>query len=330
MRAAVLALAVCSAYGGEPANVLSPQERGEGYVLLFNGRDLEGWEGDRRFWKVDDGAIVGSTDEQAAGENTFLIYTRPFADFHLKADVRLRNHNSGIQFRSRVLPGPGHVVTGYQADFSDAGERSAWGNFYEEKGRGRGVMKTPDEGWQKGKSLVRPKEWNSLEVLAQGNRIQIKLNGAVTIETTDDLAASGIIAIQLHKGEKMRVECRNLDQGASVKARVIDFDAIPGVACPCGTARRAFSDTEEVPFTLHRTDISVDAQTHYHKRITETYYFLDCGPEAKMELDGEHVPVSPGMCIQIPPGVRHRAIGKMQVLIIAYPKFDPEDEFLAP
>jgi mannose-6-phosphate isomerase-like protein (cupin superfamily) len=109
---------------------------------------------------------------------------------------------------------------------------------------------------------------------------------------------------------------------------VVDFAEIPGVACPCGTARRAFADVADFPATVHVTTISMDAKTHYHKKLTETYYFLECGPEAKMELDGELVPVKPGMCILIPPGVRHRAVGQMKVLLVAIPKFDPADEWL--
>ena len=182
----------------------------EGFQPLFNGRDLTGWKGDPDLWSVDSGAIVGSTDRKAASSNTFLIYGKPFADFILRADVRLRNHNSGIQFRSKVLDGPGWVVTGYQADFSEAGERSAWGNFYEEKGRGRGVMKTTDEGWRIAQNIYRVGEWNSYEIFAQGKHIRLTLNGTVTIDTTDDVASSGIIAIQLHAGVPMRVEVRNI------------------------------------------------------------------------------------------------------------------------
>ena len=182
-----------------------------GDIRLFNGRNLDGWDGDPAVWSVQDGAIVGSTDGHPIRQNTFLVYKRQFADFILDADVKLRNHNSGIQFRSTVLPGPGWVVAGYQADFSEAADRSAWGNFYEERGRGRGVMKTPDEGWRIGQNLVRHGEWNHYEIFAQRNRIRLKLNGTVTIDTTDEKARSGVIALQLHAGEPMRVEFRNLN-----------------------------------------------------------------------------------------------------------------------
>lgn len=202
MRGLALALAaVCAAAAQSPE---------DGFIALFNGRNLEGWDGDLTLWSVEGGAIVGSTDGRRIQENTFLVYRKPFANFILKAEVRLRDGNSGIQFRSEARPGPGWVVTGYQADLSDAGERSAWGNFYEEKGRGRGVMKTPDEGWRIGQKVARPGQWNDYEILAQGNRIRLRLNGVVTIDTTDEKAASGVIALQLHAGEPMRVEFRNV------------------------------------------------------------------------------------------------------------------------
>ncbi len=111
------------------------------------------------------------------------------------------------------------------------------------------------------------------------------------------------------------------------RAEVISFDDIPPVPCPCGQARRAFADVAEYPGTVHRTDITADAQTHYHKRLTEVYYVLDCEAHAAIELDGERVAVQPGSCILIPPLVRHRAIGPMRVLVIVQPKFDPEDEW---
>ena len=112
------------------------------------------------------------------------------------------------------------------------------------------------------------------------------------------------------------------------KYQVVDFEDLPAVPCPCGTARRAFAEVAEYPATIHVTEISEDAKLHYHKTLTETYYFLECGPRASMELDSDIVPVRPGICIRIPPGVRHRAIGRMRVLIVAIPKFDPADEWL--
>jgi mannose-6-phosphate isomerase-like protein (cupin superfamily) len=109
--------------------------------------------------------------------------------------------------------------------------------------------------------------------------------------------------------------------------QVVDFNDLPGVPCPCGTARRAFADVSGFPATVHVTDIATDSRVHYHRRLTETYFILECQEGARMQLDGEDVPVRPGVCILIPPGVRHRAVGPMKVLIVVVPKFDPADEW---
>ncbi len=110
--------------------------------------------------------------------------------------------------------------------------------------------------------------------------------------------------------------------------RVVDFDDLDGVSCPCGTARRAWLDEPRFPGTLHRTEISIAAKLHYHRRLSETYYVLQCGADAQMQLDDDLVPVRPGTCVFIPPGVRHRAVGQMTVLIVCIPKFDPHDEVI--
>jgi mannose-6-phosphate isomerase-like protein (cupin superfamily) len=114
----------------------------------------------------------------------------------------------------------------------------------------------------------------------------------------------------------------------SAPYELIDFAEIPGVACPCGTARRGFAEVEDFPGTVHVTEISADAKLHYHKRLTETYYFLECGEDAQMQLNDELIDVHPGMCVIIRPGTRHRAVGNMKVLIVVLPKFDPQDEWL--
>ena len=108
---------------------------------------------------------------------------------------------------------------------------------------------------------------------------------------------------------------------------IVDFTDIEPVDCPCGLARRAFADVDDFPATMHVTEISTDAKLHYHKKLTETYYFLECEPTARMQLDDQVIEVKPGMSVLIRPGVRHRAIGRMKVLIVVFPKFDPQDEW---
>ena len=103
------------------------------------------------------------------------------------------------------------------------------------------------------------------------------------------------------------------------------MDEVPPVACPCGQARRAFASPENRVATLHLTDISLDARTHYHKKMTEIYLVLE--GEGHMELDGELVPVKPMTAILIKPGCRHRAVGNMRIVNVPVPAFDPQDEW---
>jgi len=201
--------AAAFARAANPPNTLSDDEKREGYVLLFNGKDLTRWDGDPQLWTVQDGAVTGSTDGRAIQHNTFLIYRDKYANFVLQADIKLRNHNSGIQFRSQRQPE--WVVTGYQADASEAGpEKSAWGNLYDEKGRARALMRTPDEGWLKAKSIVRHGDWNHYEIIANGHHLALRLNGLETINQEVEKTTPGVIAIQLHMGEPMQVQIRNI------------------------------------------------------------------------------------------------------------------------
>lgn len=109
-------------------------------------------------------------------------------------------------------------------------------------------------------------------------------------------------------------------------AELVDLNALPPISCPCGVARRAFEDRSEFPGTVHLTQITRDAVTHYHRDHTEVYVILSCEPGAAIELNGTRHPVHNQMSILIPPGVRHRACGEMTVLIVCTPNFDPSDE----
>ena len=108
-----------------------------------------------------------------------------------------------------------------------------------------------------------------------------------------------------------------------------DFDTIAATACPCGLAQRAFMVEGNDTCSLHRVTISENARTHYHRQHTEVYYFLE--GDGQIELDGELQSVRPGMCVLIPPGVRHRAVvapGRTMVILnFVTPPFDPGDEW---
>ncbi len=106
---------------------------------------------------------------------------------------------------------------------------------------------------------------------------------------------------------------------------IADLNAIEAVRCPCGFARRAFATPENRTATMHVVDIELDARTHYHKTMTEIYLVLE--GEGEMELDGERVPVRPMTAVFIKPLCRHRAVGRMRIINIPIPAFDPADEW---
>lgn len=117
------------------------------------------------------------------------------------------------------------------------------------------------------------------------------------------------------------------DKSGRAAPVVADYSAIEPVRCPCGWARRAFADVPDAPASVHRVEIEIDARTHYHREHTEIYYILECNTGAAIELDGERTPVGPGHAVLIPPGVRHRAVGRMTLLNVVVPPFDPADEW---
>lgn len=110
----------------------------------------------------------------------------------------------------------------------------------------------------------------------------------------------------------------------SQRFSVAQLDEIEPVSCPCGMARRAFGDLNGVA-SLHMVEISKDSETHYHKEMHEIYLVLE--GEGFIELDGEKIPAKPMTAVFIKPGCRHRAVGKMKIINIPIPAFDPEDEW---
>ena len=107
--------------------------------------------------------------------------------------------------------------------------------------------------------------------------------------------------------------------------KIAQLDEIPPIDCPCGKSRRAFASKDNPVATLHMVDITADARIHYHKKLTEIYLVLE--GTGHMELDGKLIPVKPLTAILIPPGCRHRAVGKLKVVNMPVPAFDPADEW---
>ena len=197
-----------------------------GFVPIFDGKSLEGWDGKKQFWHVADGAITGeTTKENRTKGNTFIIWKDPVADFELRFKYRIFSGNSGVQYRSKHYGN--YVVGGYQADM-DAQKDWAGANYHE---KGRGILakrgeKTVVSDRSKRKvvgSLGDPAElakkikdaaWNDYHIIAQGNRFINKINGLVMSDVTDNgkkhFKASGILALQLHSGPPMKVQFKDI------------------------------------------------------------------------------------------------------------------------
>ena len=179
------------------------------FVSLFNGQDLNGWRGDPRLWKVVDGAIVGSTEQVKLTHNSFLSTRSSYSDFVLRVSVKLLRGNSGIQFRSKQFPDD--VVKGPQADIA---VEKYFGMLYEEGGRG--IMEywkhlTPQEQTDIN-SAARLDDWNSYEIHCQGDHVKMILNGQVVCDIQDPEGADeGILALQLHTGDPMRVMFKDIE-----------------------------------------------------------------------------------------------------------------------
>ena len=103
------------------------------------------------------------------------------------------------------------------------------------------------------------------------------------------------------------------------------IDAIPPIPCPCGTTQRAFTEDPDQVASLHVVTTEGEARAHYHRTLTEIYYFLE--GEGQLELDGKQFDVRPGSIVLIKPGCRHRAIGKLKFINVPIPAFDAADEW---
>ncbi len=112
---------------------------------------------------------------------------------------------------------------------------------------------------------------------------------------------------------------------APPRYRIAQLDEVPSIPCPCGDARRAFSEPDNRLATVHLTDISRDSRAHYHRNMTEIYVVLE--GEGVIELDGQSFPLKALTSVMIHPGCRHRAVGDLRILNIPIPAFDPQDEY---
>jgi len=243
LAAAVAAVTLSATIGAQQAPAFVPKQSDRpspvegdepGFVSIFDGKTLDGWEGDPTYWRVENGTLVGEiTPATVVKSNTFVIWRGGTPkDFELKLEYRITpTGNSGINYRSASVPDPvtpanKYALRGYQFDI-DGGRRYV-GNNYEEKGRlflavrgqltrvvgTRPPIVVSTFGDEASLGALATDDWNTVHISARGNTLVHMLNGRLMSTTIDDDAASrpadGLLGVQVHVGPPMKVEYRNI------------------------------------------------------------------------------------------------------------------------
>jgi len=243
LSASSLALAV-SAFAAEP---LPPAGK---TTPLFDGQTLENWEGDPKFWRVEDGCLTGGHADQNVPHNDFLASTHDYGDFIIRFQIKLTGKegfiNSGFQIRSQRVP-KNSEMAGYQCDY---GEPNWYGAVYDESRRNK-VMAASDM------TALRPvlklQDWNDYVIRAQGPHITTWINGVMGADYTEAdpaIARTGKFGIQIHGGGKTVVQVRNIniEELAPPKPGEI-FDGAPAPKKPA-KASPLSPEEEKATFSL--------------------------------------------------------------------------------
>lgn len=171
------------------ADEKKPAQDGDGWITLFDGKTLAGWKASENAenWSVEDGAIVGH------GSRSHLFYVgREFQNFHFKTDVMInKGGNSGIFFHSK-LQAEGWPQVGYESQVNNThGDPVKTGSLYY-------VVKIFE-------SAAKDGQWWTQEIIVQGKRITMIVDGKVLYEydepegvTGPHKLSQGLFALQQH------------------------------------------------------------------------------------------------------------------------------------
>ena len=166
-------------------------------ISLFDGKSFAGWEGNLKMFRIEDGAIVGGQLKEKIPSNEFLCTKKEYGDFELRVKFKVIGEgvNAGVQFRTKRIPDH-HEVIGYQADIG----QKYWGALYDESRRKKMLAQPTPEVLAK---AAKPNDWNEYVIRAEGNRLQLWLNGVQTVDYTEldpGIERRGVIAVQIHGG----------------------------------------------------------------------------------------------------------------------------------
>jgi Domain of Unknown Function (DUF1080) len=207
--AIIFALAVSIIELAPGARAQEPTAEKAKPIAIFDGKTLNGWEGDLKIFRVEDGAIVGGSLKTALVRNEFLTSTKEFGDFELRLKVKLigaASANGGIQFRSRRVPNS-REMSGYQADMG----QHYWGSLYDESRRNK-TLAGPDP--EELKKVLKLDDWNDYVIRCEGRHIQLWLNGLKTVDSTEadeKLEQKGLLGLQIHAGPASEAWYKDLE-----------------------------------------------------------------------------------------------------------------------
>ena len=224
------------------------KDKKAGFVSIFDGKTLKGWDGDPTYWRVENGNLVGEiTPATLLKTNSFIIWRggEP-GDFEFTGEFNITaDGNSGINYRSDQLPDVPFALRGYQADID--GKIRYTGQNYEERKRttlayrGQKTMipaytgaATPEavranvknNAWggltvtgslgssDSLKTFIKSEDWNTFHLVVKGNHLQHYINDVLMSDVTDNDTvngkAKGLLGVQVHVGPPMKVQYRNL------------------------------------------------------------------------------------------------------------------------
>jgi hypothetical protein len=198
--AALVATEEASAGNDKKAPEVPPRKGKSEIIKLFNGKDLEGWQGYEDLWSVKDGAIVAKNTEPLKF-STYLLTKGHYTDFRLVFAAKLvqSEMHSGVAFWGEVRPSVSNEPENDRTKYTYAGHLvmfpSGWG-MYDLFGRnGLPIDGAP------AKKVGKQHDWNDIEILAQGNRVRVGVNGHAVVDWRDpepERIKQGPIGLQLH------------------------------------------------------------------------------------------------------------------------------------
>lgn len=193
------------------ADVEPADQTETGFVKLFDGKTLDGWNGDDHWFRVQDAMIVAGSLNEPIPHNQFLCTDQTYGDFELRLEIKLvgQGRNAGVQFRSRRID-DSTEVSGYQADAGRAWNKPVWGGLYDESRRRKMLVLPPPELTT---PIVDPDGFNAMTIRAIGNDITIAIGDVVTARYTErdpNIDPRGIIGLQIHSGPPSEAHYRNI------------------------------------------------------------------------------------------------------------------------